>query len=109
MATLANATPAVKAKRQRTIRVTVPPSDVNPACVVTIRGERGKDTDYHVCPIPSDFGTAYEVTKMFEADDAVYHVTLDGNRSSCDCPGFCHHGHCKHVSGLSALRQAGRL
>ena len=101
--------PPVKAKRQRTIRVTVPPSDVNPACVVTVRDERGKDTDYHVCPIPSDFGAAFEVTKMFEADDAVYRVNLDGDRSSCDCLGFSHHGRCKHVSGLSVLRQAGKL
>jgi hypothetical protein len=109
MATVSAERRPVKAKRQRTIRVTVPPSDVNPACVVTIRDERGKDTDYHVCPIPSDFGTAYEVTKMFEADDAVYHVNLDGQRSSCDCLGFTHHGHCKHVSGLTALRRAGKL
>jgi hypothetical protein len=109
MATLAESGKPVKGKRQRTIRLTVEPSADNPSCVVTIKDERGRETDYHVRPIPSAFGSAFEVTKILAADDATYHVNLDGDRSSCDCLGFTHHGHCKHAAGLVALKRAGKL
>src|SRR5262245_41818264 len=52
---------------------------------------------YFVQPIPSDFGRAFEVTKLTKEEaNPVYHVLLDGRRSSCDCQGFQRWGHCKH-------------
>jgi hypothetical protein len=38
-----------------------------------------------------------------------YHVCLNGRKSLCDCKGFFHAGHCKHVDGLSALAAAGKI
>jgi hypothetical protein len=38
----------------------------------------------------------------------VYHVNLNGARSTCECAGFLRH-HCKHLESLAALRQRGKL
>lgn len=72
---------------------------------------------YNILPIPSDFGTAFRLTKrelvhdgygMWELHDmARYDVNLNGQQSTCECKGFLHHGHCKHISGLTVLRQRG--
>ena len=40
---------------------------------------------------------------------AGYYICLDRERSSCECLGFSKHGHCKHVSGLTVLRQRGLI
>jgi hypothetical protein len=65
---------------------------------------------YQVTPIPADGGTAYKVVKFLELDEPTYHVLLaDDGAHSCECVGFSRWGHCKHVSGLLALRQAGQL
>src|SRR4051812_7603138 len=63
----------------------------------------GKETvHYWARPIPSDFGTAFELTKW--TDGVSYDVLLatDG-RHQCCCKGFCRWQHCKHVEGLAAL------
>ena len=40
----------------------------------------------------------------------LYHVRIDTlDESTCECMGFLRHGYCKHVLGLYALIQAGRL
>ncbi len=40
----------------------------------------------------------------------LYHVRVGGpEERSCECLGFLRWGHCKHVSGLAALIQQGRL
>jgi hypothetical protein len=65
---------------------------------------------YFVRPLPADFGSAYEVRKIGLAGfEPAYHVNLNGPDSSCECKGFLHHRHCKHVEGLAALRSAGRI
>jgi hypothetical protein len=65
-------------------------------------------TDYLVNRIPSDFGTAYRLDKAGAADS--YDVLIDDDSGhSCTCPGHSSHGRCKHVSGLLALKAAGRL
>jgi hypothetical protein len=65
-------------------------------------------TDYNLARIPSDFGMAFRLVKILGPHDR-YDVLLDGERSYCDCKGFLHHGHCKHVDGLAALVKAGKL
>jgi hypothetical protein len=69
--------------------------------------------EYYLCDeIPHDWGTAaYRLEKL---DGTVYDVLLDEQteRHSCDCLGGIQHGHqtrCKHVAGLLALRQSGKL
>jgi hypothetical protein len=66
--------------------------------------------DYFLTPMPADFGRAFKVEKVgLHANDPPYHVNIDGDQRSCECQGFLHHGHCKHVDGLAALLTAGRL
>ncbi len=68
----------------------------------------GKEqADYFLTPIPADFGRAFRVEKI--GQDGRYHVNLDGNNNTCDCPGHEKLGHCKHADGLAALVAAGRL
>ena len=96
-----------RTKPARHIGVAVRPSEVNPFFVVRI--VEGKKTDhYAVTPIPSDWGTAYTVAKL-GTEQEPYHVNLAGADSTCDCKGHQRHGHCRHVEGLTALTNAGRL
>jgi hypothetical protein len=63
---------------------------------------------YWLEPVPTDWGKGFRLEKFHSGD--VYHVHLDGALGhSCECKGFLHHGHCKHVSAVSALVAAGRL
>ena len=66
---------------------------------------------------PSEIGgRGLELTKP---DGMRYHVNLNGEASTCTCPGFEQHGWhpgpdgepvaCKHVMALLGLEQAGRL
>jgi hypothetical protein len=68
----------------------------------------GKEpTDYLLEPLSSDFGRAFRLTKP---DGERYHVLLaDDGRHSCECKGFLRWNHCKHVEGLAALVEPGRL
>ncbi len=96
-----------RVKPARFINVAVRPSDVNPFFVVKV--VEGKKLDhYAVTPIPSDWGTAFTVEKL-GAEQEPYHVCLAGADSTCDCKGHLRHGHCRHVEGLTALANAGRL
>jgi hypothetical protein len=91
----------------RSIGVAVRPSDVNPFFVVRIT--EGKKTDfYSVRPLASDWGTAYAMAKLPEESEP-YGVCLAGADSVCDCKGHTRHGHSRHVEGLTALTNAGRL
>jgi hypothetical protein len=75
----------------------------------------GEPHNYLLLPLASDFGAAFRLVKQelvpqaegfYELQDtARYNVCLDGERSSCECPGFLRWGKCKHVSGLAALRR----
>jgi hypothetical protein len=81
--------------------------------VVETVGRKVTADDYFVLPIPSDFGVAFEVTKLVPGVGAAtrYHVNLggEGEPASCECKGFLGHGHCRHLESLTALRLAGRL
>lgn len=70
----------------------------------------GDDKSYFLRRLDNDLGgLAFEV-QAFGSKDR-YHVLLhdDPAVQSCDCRGFVAHGHCKHVEGLVALRDAGRF
>jgi hypothetical protein len=61
--------------------------------------------DYYLTPIATDYGAGFLLEKFTSQGGQTYHVNLDHerNRHSCECKGFLHHGHCKHVEGLLAL------
>jgi hypothetical protein len=97
-----------RAKPARTVRLTFGPPADNPFSIITIPEGRKVD-DYIVRPMPSDWGTAFQVKKIFDADQKVYRVLVDGVRCNCECLGHMHHGHCRHVEALQTLRQHGML
>jgi hypothetical protein len=102
-----------RVKPERRIRVLQPMSD-NSAGVIAIT--IGKDEGvYAIRRIPADIGVAYHLIKgeLVEEPDntlrlrdaAEYDVLLDGERSTCECKGFLRWHRCKHVDGLTTLRQ----
>ncbi len=67
-------------------------------------------TTYRVWPEASESGRAFRLEKLADGETVeVYHVGIDGDRTTCDCRGFLHHRRCKHVEGLKALVAAGQL
>jgi len=42
---------------------------------------------------------------LMKTDGVVYRTTSD----TCTCPGFVHHGRCKHRDGMAALIARGQL
>jgi len=76
-------------------------------------------TDYYiVTPIPADYGTAFRVAKQHPTEDrdlAVYHVNIGDMHdpaavdASCECPGFCYRGKCRHILGIRTLIDSGKL
>jgi hypothetical protein len=100
---MSNATTSRKPRQQNwTVRLSCPASADNPFSIITVT--QGHDVDdYIVQPIPSDWVTALEVKKIFDADEKAYHVNLDRQGQACDCKGFLRWNHCKHVSALTVL------
>jgi hypothetical protein len=41
--------------------------------------------------------------------EAVYHVRLSAEGDTCDCPGGCYTGKCKHTSALAHFVATGEL
>jgi hypothetical protein len=76
-----------------------------------LRIVKGAKVDlYWVGEIDCDFGRGFAVEKW--AGVEVYHVHLDATGDSCDCLGHIRWGHktvCKHVAGIKACIQAGRI
>jgi hypothetical protein len=65
-------------------------------------------TAFFLQRISSDWGTGLKLLKKDFAD--AYHVNLDAEHGhTCECKGFQRWHHYKHVDGLLALRQAGKL
>jgi hypothetical protein len=105
-----------RVKPERRIRLIKPIQDGMGAVQICIGGE---PHNYLILPLTSDFGLAFRLVKQelvpqtegyYELKDtARYNVNLDGQQSTCECLGFCKHGHCKHVSGLTVLRQRNLL
>jgi len=106
---MSTATRSRQARQQlRTVRLSVPPSADNPFSIVTIT--QGHDVDdYIVRPVASDWGDGFQVERIFDPEQKVYHVHLDRQGQTCDCKGFLRWGHCKHASALATLRQHGKL
>jgi hypothetical protein len=102
-----------RVKPERRIRVLHPLSDSG-AAVVAITVDNKEDV-YAVRRIAADFGVAYRLIKgeLVEEPDntlrlrdaAEYDVLLDGERSTSECKGFLRWHRCKHVDGLTTLRQ----
>lgn len=110
MATLTTSRRSIKVNRPRparSIRLELPCYGKNSG-VVSITVGRQEDK-YFVTRVPSEIGgDAYRVEKIGEpASD--YHVRLGAEGHSCECLGFLRHDRCKHVEGLAALKNAGRL
>jgi hypothetical protein len=104
-----NATPTLptrqrkpRAKPARSIRLCVKPDGKSPG-VVNIRV--GKEAaDYFLTELPADFGRGFKVEKIgLDCRESAYAVNVDSERRSCECKGYLHHGHCRHVDGLAAL------
>jgi hypothetical protein len=72
-----------------------------------------KDTTfYRLEVLAADRGRGFRLSKADKGDGeepAVYDVNLDGQFSSCECLGFLHHNHCRHIESLTALLRAGKL
>ena len=102
---------------ERRIRILHPISD-NSAGVIAITVDNKEDV-YAVRRIAADFGVAFHVIKgelveepdetLHLRDAAHYDVCLNGPQSTCECKGFLRHGHCKHMDGLTVLRQRGLI
>lgn len=86
-----------------------PPTPERPFGVLELTLGR-ESNGYFLQPIPSDFGRAFQVTKLLkDGENAIYHVILDGRRSCCDCQGCQRWGHCKHLDALTLLLERGQL
>jgi hypothetical protein len=106
-------------KPDRRIELTQPPKPDAPGVAVITLG--GQAQAYTVTPLPCQFGAAaFRVGKVelvpTEANEppqpretARYAVHLDGAQSRCTCRGFCRWQRCKHVDGLTVLRQRNLL
>jgi hypothetical protein len=111
-------------KVNSTARRTVNLSDAVPGSpfrILAISIEKPRSFEvfqYWLSSLDSDFGAAYLFTKFAaiekDGEPNEYHVNLDFERGfhTCECKGHLHHGHktqCKHIAGLLALINAGKL
>jgi hypothetical protein len=110
--------PRTPRKAARTVRLALEPFQGNPG-VLEIRvtsGVKAPRTDlfeYLVTSLAADFGRGFLLSRFRapgeEDQPETYQANVDGPRSTCTCKGYLAHGHCKHVSALTALVQAGKL
>jgi hypothetical protein len=77
--------------------------------LLTVVGSGGKPESglYYVREIPTPLGRGFSLRKVAGNED--YSVLVAGRESTCRCRGFCYHGHCRHVSALSALVARGDI
>src|SRR5262249_50696080 len=93
--------PRQRRQESRTVRVLVPVNEFGRNGVVRIT--KGKDvTSYFLDRMEADYGEAFTLTKVVSGEgqqaEPPYHVNLDGEQSSCECPGSLRWGtECKHL------------
>src|SRR5262245_31777408 len=110
MSTVTETRPAVKtrkprAKPQRFCCLNGKPTVEEPAVLTLHVG--GDETDYLLQLVPSNFGEAFQLTKLETVGDGpaergeVYHVLFeDQHNQTCECKGFLRWGHCKHLDSI---------
>jgi hypothetical protein len=97
---------APRPKPTRTIRLVRPLSldGVGVFCVTL--GEEASFYTLHEIPCEiGGRGFAVHRTGL----GTLYHVRVGPEECSCECMGFLRHGYCRHVQGLQALVQAGKV
>ena len=94
-------------KPARSVRVVLAPTALMAGVVQITVGS--VTVDYFVEGVRADFGAGFRLSKILGGD--VYHVNLDGPRSSCTCKGATlgKSGRCKHIDGLQALCDRKRI
>lgn len=99
-------TTATQARQQqpqgpsRTLRLKCKPVGRLPGVVsLTVNGDT---QDYLISRVGSQFGDGYKLDKI--SDGSTYYVHLSDEGSTCECMGFCRHGHCKHIDSVRRLR-----
>jgi hypothetical protein len=73
---------------------------------------RGREQSrYVVEEIPCEIGgRAFRLSKQWGVPiEASYHVRLSAEGDTCDCPGGCYVGRCKHISALAHFVANGEL
>src|SRR4051812_37545270 len=94
-------------KAPRTIHVLEAPSGTAPGLLRIV--DKGNADAYWFAPIDGADVDAWHLRKF--RTDVTYAVVI-APASSCECAWATHQGHvkaCRHISGLAALRKAGRL
>jgi hypothetical protein len=112
-------TPRPRVKPARSLRLLSAPTANRPGL---LRIAVGDDVFLYVVErIPADFGQGFKLTKRVmvpveggvqPTDAEVYHLNLNGQRSTCECLGHLRHGHrtvCKHIAALLALQSRSAL
>jgi hypothetical protein len=95
-----------KTEAARSVRLVLDPT--GGVGVVCLRA--GKEATYYtVREIPCEIGgRGFAMHKL--GMGPLYHVRVGGREDcSCECPGFLRHGYCKHLLGLLALVEAGKV
>ncbi len=95
------------ARPQRSARLAVAPIGTDPGMVeISVHGRR---QFYQLRRRLASWGRAFTLTKLGTATTYDVNVGQTADTSTCDCLGNIRHGSCKHVSGLRALLDAGKL
>jgi len=92
--------------KTRTIRL-ISTQDGDLPAIVRIEAGR-KVALYAVREVPSQFGGRGFLVREVKDHAETYSVHC-GTPRLCDCFGHLRHGRCKHVSGLQALIDTGRI
>jgi len=100
-----------RVRPQLTIELCVRPQGQSPGIIRLTVGK--EQADYNLTELPADIGRGFVVVKIGQhAEDKApgkYAVTIDGDKTTCDCKGHTHHGHCKHADSIAALIASGEL
>ena len=91
----------------RTVRLVRPAAIDGTAVICVTVGKQA--TCYAVREIPCEIGGRGFAVHKFGMG-TLYHVRVgEPDDTSCECLGFLRHGYCKHIQGLHALVQAGKV